>query len=62
MNECHCLTPKRRSYIENAMSFSSDFPEGEFMAYMEEEGIDVSELEVFSTTHMKETHGIAEGK
>jgi hypothetical protein len=56
MKVCDCLTPERRSYIESAMDFSSDFSDGAFFAYMEEKGIDVSELEVFSTTHLQEVH------
>jgi hypothetical protein len=50
-NTCHCLTDERRGYIEAAMDFADEFPDGAFMAYMDEQGIDVSELEVFSTTH-----------
>lgn len=48
---CKCLSPERREYIYQRMSFADDFPDGAFSAYMEECGIDVSELEVFSTTH-----------
>lgn len=48
---CVCIPRERRDAIQQAMDFASDFNDGAFMAYMEEEGIDVSELEVFSTTH-----------
>lgn len=49
--KCRCLPEKRREKIEAAMDFASDFSDGAFMGYMAEQGIDVSELEVFSTTH-----------
>ncbi len=49
--QCKCLTPERRAKIEVAMDVADDFSDGAFMAYMEEQGIDVSELEVFSTEH-----------
>ena len=48
---CTCLKPERREYIREKMDFASDFPDGAFMAYMDESGIDVSELEAFSTEH-----------
>lgn len=48
---CDCLTMDRRSYVEAAMDFAADFPDGAFMAYMDERGIDVSELEAFSVEH-----------
>lgn len=48
---CRCLKPKRRGFIQAAMDFASDFNDGAFMAYMEEQGIDVSELEPFSLEH-----------
>lgn len=48
---CNCLTPERWVYISNAMDFASDFSDGAFMGYMEEQGIDVSELEIFSEQH-----------
>lgn len=50
---CKCLNPKRRGYIESAMSFSADFSDGAFLAYMEEMKIDVSDLEIFSDEHLK---------
>jgi hypothetical protein len=48
---CKCLPLERRAYIESKMHFAEDFSDGAFMAFMEESGIDVSELEIFSTTH-----------
>lgn len=50
---CKCLAPKRRAFIKDKMDFanSNDFPDGAFFAYMEENGIDTSELEAFSTEH-----------
>lgn len=48
---CDCLTAERRGFIEAAMSFADNFPDGAFMAYMDEQGIDVSELECFSLEH-----------
>ena len=48
---CDCLESERRGFIQSAMDHASDFSDGAFMAYMEEEGIDVSELEAFSTDH-----------
>ena len=48
---CKCLKPFRRGFIKAAMDFAKDFPDGAFFAYMEEEGIDVSELEAFSLDH-----------
>ena len=39
------LTPERRAYIEAALAFAEDFPDGAFMAYMEEQGISIDELE-----------------
>jgi hypothetical protein len=48
---CNCLTAFRRGFIEAAMDFAAEFPDGAFMAYMEEQGIDVSELEAFSLEH-----------
>ena len=50
-NKCTCLTPERRGYIEAAMDFADDFPDGAFMAFMEEKGIDVYELIPFSDDH-----------
>ena len=48
---CDCLKPERRSYIQEAMDHASEFSDGAFMAYMDERGIDVSELEAFSIEH-----------
>lgn len=48
---CHCLTDERRAYINLHMGIADDFGDGAFFAYMEECGIDVSELEVFSLQH-----------
>lgn len=48
---CNCLTPERRGYIRSAMDYADGFPDGTFMAYMDECGIDVSELECFSLEH-----------
>lgn len=48
---CTCLTPERRDYIQSAMDFADDFSDAAFMAYLEERGIDVSELEAFSIEH-----------
>jgi len=59
---CTCLSDERKGYIESAMDFAEDFSDGAFMAYMEECGIDVSELECFSTTHYAENHARAEGE
>ena len=56
LNACDCLTSERKEFIQSAMDFSDDFNDGAFMAYMEEHGIDVSELECFSTTHYAENH------
>ena len=53
---CTCLTPERKDYIRSGMAFAKDFPDGAFMAYMDECGIDVTELECFSTTHYAENH------
>lgn len=48
---CTCLTPERRGFIQSALDFTEDFPDGAFMAYMEDAGIDISELEAFSEDH-----------
>ena len=48
---CKCLESERRGYIQAALDFSDDFSDGAFMAYMEEQGIDMSELEAFSLQH-----------
>jgi hypothetical protein len=56
VDACDCLPPERKSYIRSALDFAEDLPDGAFMAYMEERGIDVSELECFSTTHYAENH------
>jgi hypothetical protein len=45
------LKPERRGFIQAAMDFAESFPDGAFMAYMEEQGIDVGELEAFSLEH-----------
>jgi len=57
---CQCIPRDRRIDIQTAMDFASDFSDGAFMAYMEEQGIDVSELEVFSVEHdcMKEDKNV----
>lgn len=49
---CLCLGPKRRAFIDACLDFAADLPDGAFMAYMEQEGIDVSELEVYSASHV----------
>lgn len=49
--DCDCLSPGRRAFIDQAIAFTSDFNDGAFMAYMDEQGIDVSELEAFSIEH-----------
>jgi len=56
VNACTCLTPDRKAYIQSKMDFAEDFSDGAWLAYLEEEGIDVSELECFSTTHYAENH------
>jgi hypothetical protein len=56
VDACDCLSPERKSYIQSQMDFAEDFSDGAFMAFMEESGIDVSELKCFSTTHYAETH------
>lgn len=56
MKLCNCLTPKRRAYIVEKMDYANDFSDGAFFAFMDECGIDISELEVFSTTHLQEAH------
>lgn len=48
---CRCLTPKRRAYVEAAMSHAADWSDGAFFGYMQERGIDVTELEPFATDH-----------
>lgn len=55
---CKCLTPERRGFIDGAMSHSSDFGDGAFFAYMDEQGIDVSELEVLSNEHKAECKNV----
>lgn len=50
-SRCKCLSDERRSFIEARMDHSSSFPDGAFIAYMEEQGIDMSELECFSIDH-----------
>lgn len=49
--QCQCLPPERRKYIKDALDFTEDFSDGAFMAYMDERGVDVSELECFSVEH-----------
>ena len=49
--ECKCLPEERRVYIENALSLAEDFPDGAWMAFLQEQGIDPNELEVFSVGH-----------
>ncbi len=56
VDACDCLSPERKGFIREKMDFAEDFPDGAFMAYMEENSIDVSELECFSTTHFAENH------
>lgn len=48
---CKCLTPERRRFIRAAMDHADEFGDGAFMAYMDERGIDISELEAFSVEH-----------
>lgn len=48
---CLCLKPERRGFIQAALDHTLDLPDGAFFAYMEEQGIDVSELEPFSLEH-----------
>lgn len=48
---CKCLPPGRREFIRMHMDIADDFSDGAFMAYMDEKGIDVSELEALSLTH-----------
>lgn len=48
---CQCLSAERREFIRSQMNYAEDFSDGAFFAYMDECGIDVSELEAFSTTH-----------
>ena len=49
--KCMCIKPKRRIFIQIALDFSDNFSDGAFMAFMEEKGIDMSELEAFSLEH-----------
>lgn len=35
----------RKAFVQAAMDFAEDFPDGAYFAYMEEQGIDVTELE-----------------
>ncbi len=56
VDACTCLTSERKAYIQAKMDFAEDFSDGAFMAFMDESGIDVSELECFSTTHYAENH------
>ena len=56
LSACDCISDGRKVMIQSAMDFAEDFSDGAFMAYMEECGIDVSELECFSTTHYAENH------
>lgn len=62
VRKCDCLDSERKAFIQMHMAQAEDFPDGAFMAYMEECGIDVSELECFSTTHYAENHAKAKGK
>lgn len=48
---CTCLKPARRAYIKGKMDFAADFPDGAFLAFMAESGVDVSELEPFAEGH-----------
>jgi hypothetical protein len=48
---CDCLPAERRGFIKSALDFTEDFPDGAFLAYMEEQGIDISELEAFAESH-----------
>ena len=48
---CECLTPERSGFIKSVMDHAEDFSDGAFFAYMDENGIDVSELECFSEQH-----------
>lgn len=50
---CRCLRASRRGFIKEKMDFANanDFPDGAFFAFMDENGIDVSEMEPFSTDH-----------
>lgn len=49
--KCSCLSQERLAEVAEALRHSEDFPDGAFMAYMEERGIDVSELECFAEGH-----------
>lgn len=49
--KCTCLTDERRAFVQAQMDYADDFPDGAFMGWMEECGIDVSELEVFAEGH-----------
>jgi hypothetical protein len=49
--ECNCLPAGRREFIRMHMDIADDFSDGAFMAYMDEKGIDVSELEALSLDH-----------
>lgn len=61
-SRCSCLSQKRLNRIADALRFSEDFPDGAFCAYMEECGIDISELEPFSEGHNCHAIAKAEGK
>lgn len=48
---CDCLPAGRREFIRVHMDIADDFSDGAFMAYMGENGIDISELEALSLDH-----------
>ncbi len=50
--KCKCLTPERRGFIDAVWDHSTDMPDGAFFAFMQEQGIDVGELEIYSDQHI----------
>lgn len=42
------MTDEWFGYIDAANSFASEFPDGAYLAFMEEKGIEMSDLEAYS--------------
>lgn len=42
------MTPERFGYIDAANTFAADFSDGSYLAFMEEKGISMEELEEYS--------------
>jgi hypothetical protein len=56
------MNEERRAYVETMMEVAEDFPDGAFMGFMEECGIDVEELVEVSEARRREGGPTKEGR